>query len=456
MLHRTALSVLLLPAAWAAMQAQITVDPMAPVALCGSPTLNVAFTAAGTYNAGNLFTMELSDATGSFAAPTAIGSIAGTGSGSISCTFPAGITGWSGQAIRVVASDPAETGDPYMLPITTVVPPPPGQNAVVTFCSDNAPIDLTAYMAGSPQTGWTWNGPLGPFNGIFDPATDPPGVYPYETPATAPCAGSTGSLAITVTPAPDPGTSSTITICADAAPFSMLSVLGGTPEVGGMWTSPGGSPHPNVFIPGTHPAGCYTYTAPGMPPCWNASSMLCITVTPAMHAGDNAVVNACSTDAPFALFGALNGSPQPGGAWLSPFNDPFNGQFVPGTSAPGCYRYVIAGSGSCVADTAQVCVSVAPAPDAGTNASLNWCLSSGVLDLFAQLGGTPAPGGTWIDTNGTGQLTGNILNAGAVAVGTYAFEYVVGGPSCPDATATVTVTISSCFTGPGIPNYPTE
>lgn len=376
MLHRTTLSVLLLPAAWAAMQAQITVDPMAPVALCGSPTLNVTFTAAGTYNAGNLFTMELSDATGSFAAPTAIGSLAGTGSGSISCTFPAGIMGGSGQAIRVVASDPAETGDPYMLPITTVVPPPAGQNAVLTLCSDNAPVDLTAYMVGSPQTGWTWNGPLGSFNGIFDPATDPPGIYQYETPATAPCAGSIGSLAIQVHPAPNPGTSTTITVCENGPPFSMLSVLGGTPEAGGMWTSPGADPHPGVFVPGTHMPGCYTYTVPGMSPCLNATAVLCI--------------------------------------------------------------------------------NIALPPEAGTDASLNWCLSSGALDLFAQLGGTPAPGGTWIDTNGTGQLTGSILNAGAVAVGTYTFEYVVGGPSCPDATATVTVTISSCFTGPGIPNYPTE
>ncbi|MBX2974055.1 MAG: hypothetical protein KF797_13245, partial [Flavobacteriales bacterium] len=91
-------------AAWGTLQAQITVDPMAPLSLCGVANVNVGFTAGGTYNAGNAFTVELSDGSGSFAAPAAIGSVAGTGSGTIACAFPAGIVGGSGWAIRVVAS----------------------------------------------------------------------------------------------------------------------------------------------------------------------------------------------------------------------------------------------------------------------------------------------------------------------------------------------------------------
>lgn len=297
MIVRSALTVLLSSAACCALQAQITVNPMVPVAICGSPTLNVSFTANGTYNAGNVFSVELSDASGSFAAPSVIGSVVGTASGSISCTFPAGLTGGTGRAIRVVASDPGEIGDPYTLPLTTVVP-------------SNA------------------------------------------------------------------GNSATLTVCENAAPFSMLAVLGGTPDAGGMWTSPNGNPCPNLFTPTVDPTGCYTYVAPGIAPCAN--------------------------------------------------------------------------------DAAMLCIMIAAAPDAGTDASLNWCQSAGPIDLLAQLNGTPEPGGVWTDDDATGQLIGGIVNASALAPGTYDFSYTISAPGCAAATAQVTVTIINCAVGPSVPNYPVE
>jgi Secretion system C-terminal sorting domain len=74
--------------------------------------LSVPFTVTGTMNAGNIYTAELSDASGSFAAPTIIGTLnsTGTGSQSILCTIPGGTPAGNGYRIRVNSSNPATTG----------------------------------------------------------------------------------------------------------------------------------------------------------------------------------------------------------------------------------------------------------------------------------------------------------------------------------------------------------
>lgn len=69
--------------------------------------VSVPFTTGGTFETGNVFTAQLSDASGSFAIPTDIG----TGTGSpISATIPAGKPSGSGYRIRVISSDPEANG----------------------------------------------------------------------------------------------------------------------------------------------------------------------------------------------------------------------------------------------------------------------------------------------------------------------------------------------------------
>lgn len=75
-------------------------------------SLSVPFTVTGTMNAGNIYTAELSDASGSFASPTVIGTLNSTGTGAqnILCTIPAGTAAGNGYRIRVNSSSPASTG----------------------------------------------------------------------------------------------------------------------------------------------------------------------------------------------------------------------------------------------------------------------------------------------------------------------------------------------------------
>jgi hypothetical protein len=94
-------------------------------------------------------------------------------------------------------------------------------------------------------------------------------------------------------------------------------------------------------------------------------------------------------------------------------------------------------------------------PDAGTSATLAWCQSWGTLDLFAQLGGTPDTGGTWIDPAGTGQLSGSSWDPTGMANGSYQFTYTVETTACPAATATVTVNHAQACLAPPPTNYVT-
>ncbi|MBK9147303.1 MAG: T9SS type A sorting domain-containing protein [Flavobacteriales bacterium] len=78
--------------------------------ICTGQAVSVPFTVSGAFNGGNTFTAELSDASGSFASPVDIGSLSGTGSGTISASVPLGTTPGSGYRIRVVGSNPIVEG----------------------------------------------------------------------------------------------------------------------------------------------------------------------------------------------------------------------------------------------------------------------------------------------------------------------------------------------------------
>src|SRR5690554_2741067 len=78
-----------------------------------SATGTVDFSSSNTFASGNVFTAELSDASGSFASPTVIGSFAASGvdpTGTISFTIPADFISGTGYRTRVIADNPTTYG----------------------------------------------------------------------------------------------------------------------------------------------------------------------------------------------------------------------------------------------------------------------------------------------------------------------------------------------------------
>ncbi|MFN4122503.1 MAG: T9SS type A sorting domain-containing protein [Flavobacteriales bacterium] len=93
---------------------------------CPGATFQVPYTINGTFNAGNVFTAQLSDATGSFAAPVNIGTNASTTAGNITVTIPMGTPAGTQYRIRVVSNNPAVTGTDNGVNFTILGPPVAG------------------------------------------------------------------------------------------------------------------------------------------------------------------------------------------------------------------------------------------------------------------------------------------------------------------------------------------
>jgi hypothetical protein len=107
---------------------------------CAGANVSVSYTITGTYVAGNIFTAQLSDASGSFASPVSIGSVAQITAGTISATIPAGTVTGTGYRIRVVASTALQTvgSDNGSNLTVNTTPVAPVLNNVILACNQTS------------------------------------------------------------------------------------------------------------------------------------------------------------------------------------------------------------------------------------------------------------------------------------------------------------------------------
>jgi len=74
--------------------------------VCQSSAISVPYSVGSVFNAGNVFTVQLSDANGSFANPVVIGTLNSNVSGIINANIPINIPSGNGYKIRIVSSNP--------------------------------------------------------------------------------------------------------------------------------------------------------------------------------------------------------------------------------------------------------------------------------------------------------------------------------------------------------------
>jgi len=104
--------------------------------LCGGDALEVSFKATGTFTTGNQFRLYLSDATGSFAGETLIGSLATTNLGGIiAATVPPGIAAGTQYKMRIKSTATALTGQASQQAFATSCPFE--TDPVITLASKN-------------------------------------------------------------------------------------------------------------------------------------------------------------------------------------------------------------------------------------------------------------------------------------------------------------------------------
>jgi hypothetical protein len=127
---------------------------------CAGSSVSVPYNTYTTFNGGNTFTAQLSDASGSFSSPATLGTVSSTSSGTINGTIPTNTSTGSGYRIRVVSDNPSYTGTDNGISLTvTALPSITSQpsNAISYPGTDVNSIFTVATSAGSPTYQWQYS-----------------------------------------------------------------------------------------------------------------------------------------------------------------------------------------------------------------------------------------------------------------------------------------------------------
>ncbi|MDQ3101722.1 MAG: hypothetical protein M3R08_10080, partial [Bacteroidota bacterium] len=339
-----------------------------------------------------------------------------------------------------------------------------GDDGAITVCPGDPVIDLFTALTGTPDPGGTWTAPDGTVSdGSFDPATAVPGVYTYIIAGMAPCPDVEASVTVDIGISADPGQDGAATLCASDPAILLFDQLGGTPDPGGIWTSPDGSASDGSFDPAVNAPGGYTYSFPAAGGCAAGASTVTITIGTTVNAGEDASTSLCFSSPAIDLFATLVGTPDPGGTWTDPTGTAFGGTFDPAIDPPGDYTYTV-GGGNCPADIAIVSINVVTEPDPGEDGAITLCTGEAPIDLFDQLGGTPDAGGTWTAADGTAATA--MFDPAIDQAGEFTYTITVPDP-CVSVSSTVTIAITDqadagedaastlCFSSPAIDLFAT-
>ncbi|MBC3756875.1 gliding motility-associated C-terminal domain-containing protein [Hyunsoonleella sp. SJ7] len=198
------------------------------------------------------------DAGGTWQNDDGVGNLSGS---SLDAT---GVTPGTYQFTYLVSGNAPCVDDSETITITIEAPLNAGPtiNPTLDICSNNGAVDLFTLLGGA-DTGGTWSPALDSGTGLFDPLVDPDGTYTYTLSNS--CGTFTNEIAITVTQAPNAGTSTSVGLCMIDAPIDLFTELG-NPQTGGTW-SPALASGTGVFDPAVDAPGVYTYTIIAIAPC---------------------------------------------------------------------------------------------------------------------------------------------------------------------------------------------
>ena len=127
-----------------------------PKQWCKGDSVTIQIGVTQSFAANNVFTVQLSDAAGSFASPATLGSITSQGPASLKVQVPSSPANGSGYRIRIAASNPAKTSYDNGIDISIYNYP------AKPVAGSNGPLCLPAALnltSTSSALTWSWTGP---------------------------------------------------------------------------------------------------------------------------------------------------------------------------------------------------------------------------------------------------------------------------------------------------------
>ncbi|KEZ93367.1 hypothetical protein IL45_14745, partial [Nonlabens ulvanivorans] len=322
-----------------------------------------------------------------------------------------------------------------------------------TDLAANSPLDLFGQLTGE-DIGGTWNddnatGALTAAN--VDLTLLAIGTYNFSYTVVNGNCTSTSIVPVTVEIAPEAGTATNFDICISdittGQTLDLFNQLTGN-DAGGAWNDDdttgvlsGSNVDLTLLSTGSYD---FTYTVPALGTC--ASDSVTVTITLNDIAAPSASMNQDFCDnATVADLVATGNNVQ----W---YEDAALTMLSNSTDAlidgEDYYATQIDGLTNCESSVAvAVVVTISNTPNTGIDVPLTVCSDVTAVDLFSALDGSQDNGGIWLDTDGTGALTGNLFNASMVADGSYDFEYAItGNAPCADSSTVVSIVVQSPVT----------
>ena len=350
------------------------------------------------------------------------------------------------------------------------------QDTTVALCS-NQTVNLFNAITGNPEANGTWTTPVGapPLNGNnFNGAVNTPGDYVYSF--TKNCDNSNLVINITVTvtvqQAPFVGANNTLSICRNASPVDLFTVLGTGITTGGNW-QPALASGTGVYNPAVDVSGTYTYTIPASTTCPSVSSNIVVTNIPLPVVANQTITTCSDVALNYNLDGLITGA---GDTYIytvassDAVNVPAGSQralasaanitdvYTNTTTAPVTITYTITpiNSSGCIGSAFTFIVTVNPEPvvanqtsttcsDVALNYSLD-ALISGTGDTFtytvASSDAVNVPAGNPRTAPSAANITDVYTNTTAAPVTITYTVTPIGSNGCIGNTFTVTVTVN--------------
>jgi hypothetical protein len=171
----------------------LEIAPNFPGNFCVGDTLLMNAFTFGEFCDGNIFSLELSDATGSFASPTLLGSAAGTLSTLITGIIPAGTAPGSNYRYRFTASKPAATSLDNGFDFSIADVPTAG----FTYNQFGDSVEFISLASNADSLSWSF-GDGGTATGDTVSHTYAGGSWPVTLIANSACGSDTFTLGVTI------------------------------------------------------------------------------------------------------------------------------------------------------------------------------------------------------------------------------------------------------------------